>query len=89
MRICSTTILEYSVNVVSVISIGHLSTRMLAASTLASLTVSVTGTSVIQGFASALDSLLPQAWTSEHPAHVGLWTQRMMVLIAMVIVVSE
>jgi hypothetical protein len=62
---------------------------MLAGSALASLTVSVTANSIIQGFAAALDSLLPQAWTSEHPTHVGLWTQRMMVLMTFIIMVSN
>ncbi|KAB5592878.1 transport protein [Ceratobasidium theobromae] len=81
-------LMRYSVPVicvVSVISIGHLSTKMLAGSALASLTVAVTGASVIQGFASALDSLLPQAWTSGNPTHVGLWAQRMVVLMAFLI----
>ena len=70
------------------VSIGHLSTEGLAASTLGSMTASVTGLSIIQGFASALDSLLPQAWTSERPQNVGLWTQRMVVVMSVTIIVS-
>jgi len=68
---------EYSLVLASVISIGHLSTTDLAASSLASMTASVTCFSILQGMASALDTLLPAAWTSEDPTRVGLWTQRM------------
>ncbi|KAL0574625.1 ethionine resistance protein, partial [Marasmius crinis-equi] len=73
-------VMEYSLVVVSVLSIGHLSTAALAAITLGEMTVNVTGLSVILGFASALDTLLPSAWTSDHPQLVGIWTQRMMVV---------
>ncbi|KAB5592879.1 MATE efflux family protein [Ceratobasidium theobromae] len=79
-------LLESSFSVVSVISIGRLSTKMLAGSALGSLTVLVTGTSMVQGFVSALDSLLPQAWTSGNPTHVGLWAQRMVILLGLLII---
>ncbi|KAJ1302166.1 hypothetical protein OPQ81_000994 [Rhizoctonia solani] len=77
-------ILEYSLIVASVISIGHISTEALAASALGSMTAGVTGLSIITGFACALDSLLPHAWTSGNPQHVGLWTQRMLVLLSII-----
>ncbi len=60
----------------SVLSVGHLSTTALAAITLGSMTASVSGLSIIQGFTSALDTMLPSAWTSQ-PQLVGLWSQRM------------
>ena len=41
------------------------------------MTASVSGFSIIQGMANALDTLLPSAWTSPHPELVGLWSQRM------------
>ncbi len=72
-----THLFEYSLVVASVISIGHLSTTALAASTLGSMTASVSGFSIIQGFASTLDTMLPSAWTSSQPQLVGLWSQRM------------
>ncbi|CAE7222164.1 unnamed protein product [Rhizoctonia solani] len=84
--IFGTQILEYSLMMASVISIGHISTEALAASALGSMTAAVSGLSIIHGFASALDSLLPQAWTSERPQNVGLWTQRMVVLISLIII---
>jgi MATE family multidrug resistance protein len=70
-------LLEYSLVVASVISIGHLSTTALAAATLGSMTASVTGYSIVQGFASTLDTMLPSAWTSDKPRLVGLWAHRM------------
>ncbi|KAG9105962.1 hypothetical protein FRC07_009039, partial [Ceratobasidium sp. 392] len=84
--IICTMLIEYSFIVTSVVTIGHLSTEMLAGAALGEITAGVTGLSVVQGFACALDSLLPQAWTGEHPSHVGLWTQRMMVLMSALIV---
>ena len=40
------------------------------------MTASVTGFSIMQGFVSSLDTLLPSAWTSSNPQLVGLWCQR-------------
>ena len=61
----------------SIISIGHISTTALAAISLGSMTATVTGYSVIIGLTSALDTVLPSAWTSNQPHLVGLWAQRM------------
>ena len=72
----STQLLEYSLVVVSVISIGHISTTALAAISLGSMTASVSGYSVL-GLTSALDTVLPLTWTSNQPQLVGLWAQRM------------
>ncbi|KAI8986779.1 MATE efflux family protein [Trametes punicea] len=81
-----THLFEYSLVIASVISIGHLSTTALAASTLGSMTASVSGYSIIQGFASTLDTMLPSAWTSSQPQLVGLWAQRMAVVMAAALV---
>ncbi|KAG6883064.1 hypothetical protein C0992_009802, partial [Termitomyces sp. T32_za158] len=62
-----TYILEFSLVMASVISIGHISTTALAAASLGSITANVTAFSVIQGFTNALDTLLPSAWTSSQP----------------------
>ena len=72
-----THLFEYSLVIVSVVSIGHISTTALAAISLGSMTANVSGYSVIQGFTSALDTVLPSAWTSGQPHLVGLWAQRM------------
>ena len=52
------------------------------------MTAGVTGFSVVQGFASALDTLLPSAWTSGNPQLVGLWLQRMLLLVTLLTFVS-
>ncbi|KZV96894.1 MATE efflux family protein [Exidia glandulosa HHB12029] len=78
-----TNFLEYSLLMAPIISIGHLSTTALAAGTLASMTASVTGLTMAHAFASALDTMLPPAWTSGKPSLVGLWTQRMLFVMAL------
>ncbi|KAH9958017.1 MATE efflux family protein [Russula dissimulans] len=80
LPVFGTHLLEYSLVIASVVSIGHLSTVALAASTLGTMTAGVTGYSIIQGLGSTLDTMLPSAWTSPQPNLVGLWTQRMAVV---------
>ncbi|KAF8331803.1 MATE efflux family protein [Amanita rubescens] len=82
LPILASCILEYSLIVASVISVGRLSTMALAAISLGSMTANVTGFSIVQGLVSGLDTLLPPAWTSSEPRLVGLWTQRMTVVMA-------
>lgn len=81
-----TQVAEYSLVLASVISIGHLGTTDLAASSLGSMTSSVTCFAILQGMSSALDTLLPAAWTSDDPTRVGVWTQRMCVVTSVAIV---
>lgn len=78
-------LLELSLNVVSVFSLGHLGTNELAAASLSSMTANVTGFSILVGFISALDSILPGAYTSQ-PKMVGLYAQRMMVIVVYLLV---
>lgn len=80
----ATHVLELSLNIVSVFSLGHLGVNELAASSLSSMTANVTGYSIIAGFVSALDSILPSAYTSQ-PKTVGLFTQRMAVIVGMML----
>ncbi|KAI0264617.1 MATE efflux family protein [Gloeopeniophorella convolvens] len=86
LPVLGTHLLEYSLVIASVISIGHLSTVALAASTLGTMTASVTGYSIIQGLGSTLDTMLPSAWTSSQPHLVGLWSQRMAVVMAVFLI---
>ncbi|KAF8513417.1 mate-domain-containing protein [Hysterangium stoloniferum] len=81
-----TQMLEYSLFSTSVVAVGHISTTALAASSLGSMTAAVTGFSIIVGFETSLDTLLPAAWTSSHPDHVGLWAQRLGVVMVMVLI---
>ncbi|KAF8880025.1 mate-domain-containing protein [Infundibulicybe gibba] len=82
LPIFGTQLLEYSLVMVPVIAIGHLSTTALAGITIGSMTGVVSGYSIIQGLSSALDTVLPSAWTSSQPNLVGVWTQRMAVIVA-------
>ncbi|KAG8752520.1 hypothetical protein FRC12_011912 [Ceratobasidium sp. 428] len=82
----STNLTEYSLAITSTVIVGRLSTEMLAGASLGIMMADITGFSIIQGFAYALDSLLPAAWTSANPSHVGLWTQRILVLMAFLLV---
>ncbi|KAG6849901.1 hypothetical protein H0H93_003915 [Arthromyces matolae] len=79
-------LLEFSIVLVPVISIGHMSTTALAAVSLGSMTANVTGFSILQGLSSGLDTVLPSAWTSSQPQLVGLWSQRMAVIMAFALV---
>ncbi|KAK0489073.1 MATE efflux family protein [Armillaria novae-zelandiae] len=85
LPVWGTHVLEYSLVMASVLSVGHLSTTALAAITLGSMTASVSGLSIIQGFTSALDTMLPSAWTTQ-PQLVGLWSQRMAVVMAALLI---
>ena len=87
MRPVSTHVLEYSFVVAPVVSLGHLSTAALAAATLGSMMASITGFSIVQGFVSCLDTLLPGAWTSKNPELVGLWSQRVAIVMALTLLV--
>ncbi|KAG6888807.1 hypothetical protein C0995_005827 [Termitomyces sp. Mi166 len=86
LPIFSSQLLEFSIVLVPVVSLGHLSTTSLAAVSLGSMTANVTGFSILQGLASALDTVLPSAWTSTEPRLVGLWAQRMAVIMAFALV---
>ncbi|KAI6112391.1 MATE efflux family protein [Pisolithus thermaeus] len=77
---------EHSIMMATVISIGHISTVALAAATLGFMTANVTGLSILQGMANTLDTVLPPAWTSDQPKLVGLWTQRMIILVCVVLI---
>ncbi|KAG2062769.1 MATE efflux family protein [Suillus decipiens] len=82
LPVFGTHVLEHSMIMSSVVSIGHISTVALAAATIGFMTANVTGLSIIHGLVSTLDTMLPGAWTSDQPHLVGLWTQRMTIVIA-------
>jgi MATE family multidrug resistance protein len=71
-----THMLEYSLLVVTVISVGHLGTIELASASLSSMTVNVVSLSIINGFCAALDTLCPQSWTSPNPEMTSLHALR-------------
>lgn len=72
-----TFLLQYSLTVASIFTVGHLGTVELGAVSLASMTVSITGWAVYQGLATSLDTLCAQAYGSGKKKLVGLQMQRM------------
>ncbi|KAG2159453.1 MATE efflux family protein [Suillus bovinus] len=86
LPVFGTHVFEHSMIMASVVSIGHISTVALAAATIGFMTANVTGLSIIHGLVSSLDTMLPGAWTSDQPHLVGLWTQRMTVVVAVTLI---
>ena len=72
-----TFLLQYSLTVASVFTIGHLGKEELGAVSLASMTVSITGNAVFSGLATSLDTLCAQAYGSGKRKLVGLQMLRM------------
>lgn len=72
-----TFILQYSLTVASIFTIGHLGKVELGAVSLASMTANITGYAVYQGLATSLDTLCAQAYGSGQKQLVGLQLQRM------------
>ncbi len=72
-----TFLLQYSLTVASIFTVGHLGKVELGAVSLASMTANITGYAVYQGLATSLDTLCAQAYGSGRKSLVGLQTQRM------------
>ncbi|KAK9707993.1 ethionine resistance protein [Basidiobolus ranarum] len=72
-----TYLLQNSIQLASIFSLGHLGANELAAAALANMFASVTCGSVCIGIATALDTLGSQAYTgSEDPHALGIYFQR-------------
>ncbi|RKP24916.1 mate-domain-containing protein [Syncephalis pseudoplumigaleata] len=75
-------LLQRSIDITSVFSLGHLGASELAASALGTMYNSVTGWSVALGMATALDTLGSQAFTaSRDPYALGVYLQRAMLIL--------
>ncbi|KAL9126715.1 MAG: hypothetical protein Q9217_004278 [Psora testacea] len=72
-----TFLLQYSLTVASIFTVGHLGKVELGAVSLASMTANITGYAIFQGLATSLDTLCAQAYGSGRKRLVGLQTQRM------------
>lgn len=72
-----TFLLQYSLTVASIFTLGHLGKEELGAVSLASMTANITGYAVYQGLATSLDTLCAQAYGSGKKKLVGLQMQRM------------
>lgn len=76
-----TFLLQYSLTVTSVFTVGHIGKVELGAVSLATMTASITGYGVYQGMCTALDTLCAQAYGSGHKHLVGLQMQRMILFL--------
>ena len=72
-----TFLLQQSLTVASIFTVGHLGQVELGAVSLGSMTASITGYAVYQGLATSLDTLCAQAYGSGRKKLVGLQMQRM------------
>lgn len=72
-----TFLLQYSLTVAGIFTVGHIGKVELGAASLASMTANITGFAIYQGLATSLDTLCPQAYGSGRKKLVGLQTQRM------------
>ncbi|KAH0547638.1 hypothetical protein FGG08_000127 [Glutinoglossum americanum] len=72
-----TFLLQYSLTVASIFTVGHLGKIPLGAVSLASMTSNITGYAIYHGLATSLDTLCAQAYGSGRKKLVGLQLQRM------------
>lgn len=73
----ATFLLQYSLTVASIFTVGHIGKRELGAVSLASMTSNITGYAIFQGLSTSLDTLCAQAYGSGRKKLVGLQMQRM------------
>lgn len=82
----ATYLLQYCFGVVTTFVAGHLSADDLAAASIGLTTLNIIGLAIIEGMATALDTLCTQAYGSGNVTKVGLHVQRMLLLMAAVCV---
>ena len=79
-----TFILQYSLTVASVFSVGHLGKTELSAVSLAVMTANITGFAMIQGLATSLDTLCAQAYGAGCYHQVGQYFQKGILMIMVI-----
>lgn len=77
LPLMATFLLQYSLTVASIFTVGHIGTAELGAVSLASMTANITGYAIYQGLTTSLDTLCAQAYGSGRKKLVGLQMQRM------------
>ncbi|XP_010680606.2 protein DETOXIFICATION 16 isoform X2 [Beta vulgaris subsp. vulgaris] len=75
------TILQYLVQVISVMFVGHLGELPLSSASLATSFASVTGFYVLLGLSSALETLCGGSYGAQKYSMLGLYTQRAMIIL--------
>lgn len=79
-----TFLLQNSLSTVSVFTVGHLGATELAAVSMGAMTANTTGYATIQGIATALDTLCPQAFGAKKYSLVGTYLQKCTALIVVI-----
>ncbi|KAK7380070.1 hypothetical protein VNO78_32447 [Psophocarpus tetragonolobus] len=77
-------VFQYSIIIISLIFVGHLDKLLLAAVSLATSFVNVTGFSVMLGMASALDTFCGQSFGAKQYHMLGIHMQRAMIILTIV-----
>ncbi|XP_061343641.1 protein DETOXIFICATION 16-like [Gastrolobium bilobum] len=77
-------VFQYSLQMVSLIFVGHLDELLLAGAAMAISFVNVTGFNVVMGMSSALDTFCGQAYGAKQYHMVGIHTQRAMLVTTLV-----
>ncbi|KAI3759427.1 hypothetical protein L6452_07236 [Arctium lappa] len=87
--LCLVSLLQYSLEIISIMFVGHLGEFSLSVASMATSFASVTGFSFMLGMGSALETFCGQAYGAEQYRMLGVHTQRaMLVLMLMAIPIS-
>lgn len=81
LTLAFTFLLQYSLPVASIFSVGHLGRTQLGAASLASMTANITGFAVIEGMATCMDTLCAQAHGAKLYHQVGEHFQKCTLMI--------
>nr|XP_043637141.1 protein DETOXIFICATION 16-like [Erigeron canadensis] len=77
-------LLQYSLQLISIMFVGHLGELALSGASMATSFASVTGFSLFMGMASALDTLCGQSYGAKQYHMLGIYMQRAMVILMVV-----
>ncbi|XP_019420464.1 PREDICTED: protein DETOXIFICATION 16-like [Lupinus angustifolius] len=77
----SVSLLNYCIQIISVMFVGHLGQLALSAASMATSFASVTGFSLLVGMASALDTLCGQSYGAKQHSMLGIHMQRAMLIL--------
>ncbi|CAK8534214.1 unnamed protein product [Lathyrus sativus] len=80
----SVTLLNFGINLISVMFVGHLGELSLSGASMATSFASVTGFSLLVGMASALDTLCGQSYGAKQYHMLGVHMQRAMLILMIV-----
>ncbi|CAL0322255.1 unnamed protein product [Lupinus luteus] len=80
----SVSLLNYSLQIISVMFVGHLGELALSGASMATSFASVTGFSLLMGMASALDTLCGQSYGAKQHRMLGIQMQRAMFILIIV-----